>query len=132
MHLIDATHYFITQTNICSATNEHAMEESSPAAKAIFARNSLPDRIIEGPPSNALTQQPESKEQIIGDLMQLKAEITNMGILISESPFKGKAKHPGLHYFNAGEWLQFAEIHFRHHVRQKLRIDNFLRTVVTD
>jgi len=132
MHLIDATSYFITQTNTCIATNEHAMEEASPAAKAMFGRNSLPDRIIEGPPSNALTPQSESKEQILSGLLQLKKEITHAGNRISESPFKGKTKHPGLYYFNAIEWLQFAEMHFRHHLGQKQRIDNFLRAIVTD
>ena len=27
----------------------------------------------------------------------------------------GKTKHPGLNYFTAKEWLQFAEMHLRHH-----------------
>jgi hypothetical protein len=47
--------------------------------------------------------------------------------LITQSPYKGKTKHPGLHYFNADEWLQFADMHFRHHVKQKKKIDDFLR-----
>ena len=38
----------------------------------------------------------------------------------------GKTRHPGLLYFNAVEWLQFAEMHLRHHFRQKKRIDEQL------
>jgi hypothetical protein len=37
----------------------------------------------------------------------------------------GKTKHPGSNYFTAKEWLQFAEIHLRHHLKQKKRIDDF-------
>jgi hypothetical protein len=39
---------------------------------------------------------------------------------------KGKTRHPGLLYFSAPEWLQFAEMHLRHHFLQKQRIDAFL------
>jgi hypothetical protein len=60
-------------------------------------------------------------------LIKLKTEITTIGILISTSQFRGKTKHPGLNYFNANEWFQFAEMHFRHHLRQKKRIEEFLK-----
>lgn len=53
--------------------------------------------------------------------------MNNVEMLISKSPFKGKTKHPGLDYFSAIEWLQFAEMHLRHHLRQKKRIDHFLK-----
>jgi len=46
-------------------------------------------------------------------------------LLISKSNHKGKTKHPGLNYFSADEWFRFAEMHFRHHERQKKRIDDF-------
>ena len=48
-------------------------------------------------------------------------------ILMTARKYKGKTKHPGLGYFSAEEWLQFAEMHFRHHLRQKKRIDEFLK-----
>ena len=127
MHLIDATNYFITQVNACLSNNDNMTELAHPAAKRMFLNNEFPDKILEGPPSNALTAQPGSKQQLMSRLMNLKDEITAIGIRISESPFKGKTKHPGLHYFDAREWLQFAEMHFRHHLRQKQRIDDYLK-----
>jgi hypothetical protein len=42
---------------------------------------------------------------------------------IDFSSGRGKAGHPGLGYFSAAEWLQFAEMHLRHHFRQKERLD---------
>jgi DinB superfamily len=127
MHLIDQTNYYIEQIKICVSTNDNVIEEASPAAKTMFLNNEFPDEIIEGPPENFLTPQPRNKEQLMSSLMNLKEEIKNAEILISKSPFKGKTRHPGLKYFNAREWYQFAEMHFRHHLRQKKRIDDFLK-----
>jgi hypothetical protein len=40
-----------------------------------------------------------------------------------------ETQHPGLYHFSANEWYQFAEMHFRHHVRQKKRIDDYLKKI---
>jgi protein associated with RNAse G/E len=52
-------------------------------------------------------------------LLELKAEINNVAMLISTNTSQGKTKHPGLHYFNAKEWFQFAEMHVRHQLGAK-------------
>jgi len=127
MHLIESTDYFMVQVNICLASADHAMEEMTPEGKLMFNRNEFPDELIEGPPTNAATPQPESKETLMRSLLNLKTEINNVGRLLSENSNKGKTKHPGLNYFSADEWFQFAEMHFRHHLRQKNRIDEFLK-----
>lgn len=127
MHLISETTHFIGQSKICACSDDHMNEEKSSAARALFLRNNFPDEQLEGPHSNNLTPQPETKEQLLNRLIRLKEEISQAALLISKSSFKGKTKHPGLNYFNAEEWLQFAEMHFRHHLRQKKRIDEFLK-----
>lgn len=127
VHLIDNTNYFIEQIKICVSTNDYEMEEASPEGKAMFLNNDFPDEVLEGPPSNLDTQQPDNKEELMSCLMKLKEDIHDVEVLISKSPFKGKTKHPGLNYFNANEWLQFADMHFRHHFRQKKRIEMFLK-----
>jgi hypothetical protein len=127
MHLIEATHYYLEEINICLSGNDHIGEEMSMNAKTMFRNKAFPDELIEGPPSNSNTPQPESKEILIRSLMKLRDKINAAAILISTSANKGKTKHPGLHYFNATEWFQFAEMHFRHHARQKKRIDEFLK-----
>ena len=92
----------------------------------MLLNNDFPDEMLEGP-RNAYMPQPESKEQLMTDLLNLKTKMNNAATLISESPFHGKTRHPGiLNYFSANEWLQFADMHLRHHLRQKKRIDDFL------
>jgi DinB family protein len=127
MHLIQSTHFFIRQIKICTSGNDNINEEAFDAAKAMFRNNEFPDLLLEGPPSNATTPQPVSKEYLVTELQHLKDEINKEGALISASQYRGKTKHFGLGYFTANEWLQFAEMHFRHHLRQKKRLDDFLK-----
>jgi hypothetical protein len=127
MHLIENTDYFIEQARICAAGNDNASEASSRDAKAMFSANSFPNEQLEGPPENALTPQPESKGQLANDLIRIKSDAAALYAIMAASEYKGKTKHPGLNYFSASEWVQFAEMHLRHHLRQKERIDAFLR-----
>lgn len=129
LHLISDTKYYIEQIKICIATNDHATEEPSPDGKKMLSNNDFPDEALEGAPSNAHIPQPESKEQLLTELTSIKAEMNDLSIRMAESPFFGKTKHPGLNYFGASDWLQFADMHFRHHLRQKKRIDNYLKNV---
>lgn len=127
MHLIKDANFYLEQITICAATNDNIYEEASPFAKKMFRNNGFPDEVIKGAPGNADIPQPDSKEQLKSLLENVKDEFKRVSILISKSLFRGKTKHPGLGYFNAGEWMQFAGMHFRHHLRQKKRIDEFLR-----
>lgn len=125
-HLIEDTRFYIEQIKICVSTNKNTLQEAVPEAITMFIQNAFPDVQIEGSPSNASIPQPDSKEKLLSDLLSLKEELYAVGRLISESTYNGKTKHPGLGYFSAKEWFQFAEMHFRHHERQKQRIDEFL------
>lgn len=126
LHLINDTGFYIEQIRICLQTNENNSEQMMPFAKSIFLENSFPDKAIQGAPSNATIPQPENNRQLILSLQKLKDEMRILKEQIAITPFAGKTKHPGLGYFSAGEWYQFAEMHFRHHLRQKKRLDIFL------
>ena len=127
IHLIEETNYYIKQINICLTSNKNKVNQSTTEAKTMFSNNCFPDERIEGAPQHRFIQQPANKEQLARDLVHLKDVIDTIELLMSKSIFKGKTKHPGLGYFNASEWLQFAEMHLRHHLRQKKRIDDFLK-----
>lgn len=128
MHLIDVTIDYFEEAQICASTNDNINKEATATGKAMLRNSEFPDEIIEGPPSNADTPQPFSKKQIRDGLFQLKNELIKVKKLLAKNQLKGKTKHIGLGYFNANEWLQFAEMHFRHHLRQKKRLDGFLKT----
>ena len=129
VHLIYDTKYYIEQIKTCVTTNDNATEEPSPDGKTMLSNNDFPDEALEGAPSNAHIPQPENKEQLLEELTNIQKEINDLAIKIAESSFHGKTKHPGLNYFGAMDWLQFADMHFRHHLRQKKRIDNYLKNI---
>lgn len=128
VHLIEVTQHFVEQAAVCTGTNDNAHEEASPSARAMFQNNELPDTLLKGPPSNAATQQPQSREQIEQGLKNIRERLSEIEPLLANSSCAGKSKHPGLNYFNATECLHFAEMHLRHHLRQKRRIDAFLQS----
>jgi DinB family protein len=130
MHLIQSTRFFIKQVRIASSNNDNMNEEAYAAAKTMFSNNELPDTFLEGPPSNATTPQPVSKENLKFELLELREKIKIAEALALASQFTGKTKHFGLGYFTADEWLQFADMHLRHHLRQKRRLDEFLKAAV--
>jgi DinB superfamily len=126
MHLIAETSHYLKQIHICLSTDANANKEMTVHAKSMFRNNEFPNELIEGPPSNANTLQPPSKEELLKAFLKLKDELNQAATLLSASTSLGKTKHPGLHYFSAREWLQFADMHMRHHLRQKKRIEEFL------
>ena len=93
----------------------------------MFANNEFPDARIEGPPSNKEIPQPDSIEALKVRLQQLENRASSLPALAGNSQRGGKIRHPRLGYFSAEEWLQFAGMHLRHHLRQKARIDSFLQ-----
>jgi hypothetical protein len=127
VHLIEETKFYFEQIEICVVTNDHSEQNPTEEGESMLRNNSFPDQMLEGGPANAHIQQPVSKEELMISFKNLKDEMNRMAALIAATEFKGKTRHPGLGYFSAAQWFQFAEMHFRHHLRQKERIDDFLK-----
>jgi hypothetical protein len=128
IHLIEETNYYIEQVKMCLTNNDDELGELTTDAKAMFLNNDFPDEKIEGALTHNLIPQPESKEQLVKGLVNLKDGVDAMQLLFEKTSHRGKTRHPGLGYFNAEDWLRFAEMHLRHHLRQKKRVDDFLKT----
>lgn len=125
MHILDDTEWFVGQMGEALATQDNGDKEMHADAKQMFANNSFPDIQIQGPATNVFIPQPESGEELKRRLVAIKEKVN--GLFGNGAEGVGKTRHPGLHYFSAGEWLQFAEMHMRHHLRQKARIDEVIR-----
>ncbi len=120
IHLINDTNFYIEQIKNCiAASGKQVNSEAKPAAKAMFKNNHFPDERIQGSPENASLPQPLSKEALLKGLQAIRAELESLSHIIEKNKPVGKTMHPGLGYFTAAEWLQFAEMHFRHHIKQK-------------
>jgi len=126
MHLITETDFYIAQVNTCTACDDNAAETIGDSGKELLLANTFPDADLTGPPSNDLLPQPESKQDLALSLMNSKAAMNAAFIMVQQSPFAGKTRHPGLGYMCAAEWLQFANLHLRHHFRQQQKIERAL------
>ena len=69
---------------------------------------------------------PESREWIKDSLKQMVQDMKELAVILEKTKVIQKAKHPALGYLTADEWFQFCEIHLRHHLRQKARIEKEL------
>lgn len=128
MHVLDETRYFMEQIEDCLERKETGDGQMTSEASTLFFNNSFPDERIVGDPFNSeKVQQPSSISQLIDEMQELKLEMNSIWKEIIKRPKSGKAMHPGLGYFTATEWVQYSEMHLRHHLRQKGRIDEFLR-----
>jgi hypothetical protein len=126
MHIISETNHFVNEMKLALGTNENNDKQKHKDAVVMFENNSFPDARLEGPPTNDLVSQPESKDMLLQRLISLKEAVNVLCATVNLSAAKGKTRHPGLLYFSATEWLQFAEMHMRHHFKQKNRIEEKL------
>lgn len=125
LHLINDTNFFIGKIDECINSNENEEQEAHDFAKQLFRDNAFPDITIEGNTNNSFIPQPETKEQLKENLLAIKNKMNALAEKIDPA-MNGKSPHPGLGYFNATEWIQFATIHFNHHVKQQKKIEAFL------
>lgn len=126
IHIIEDTTWMVEQMRAClltTANNEKQMHED---ARTMFRNNEFPDRQLTGPSTGASMRLPEAKEELLRGLTTIKDKVNQLYFASDPSASRGKTLHPGLQYFNAEEWLQFSEMHMRHHLRQKKRIDDKL------
>lgn len=123
VHIIDDTRYFVDQMKAALADDIHSEKEMHADARIMFANNAFPDMRLTGPSTDQDIRQPQSKEEVEQGLTAIKAEVSTLYTYFDFSHATGKSAHPGFDFFTAAEWLQFAEMHMRHHFRQKQRID---------
>jgi hypothetical protein len=94
----------------------------------MFCINLFPPVRIKVPPSPTYTpKQPESREKIKAGMRLLQKRLQDLSGEIDNAVHFGKTKHSSFGYLEAKKWYQLIVMHFRHHLRQKKRIDLFLK-----
>ena len=127
MHILNDTNWYINQMNLSIEDTQNCHREMNEEGKALFERSSFEDKKIAGDPIlSAQIKQPQSIDSLIKDYTILKDEMNLVWKKMYEASSHGKSEHPGLGYFTGHQWLRFAEMHMRHHLKQKDNIENFL------
>ncbi len=74
--------------------------------------------------------QPESPTKAKDDFFRFIKEMQKTAKAIDEqADLTYKTLHPSLGMLNALEWYKLIEMHFRHHLRQKARLDQTIRGI---
>jgi len=128
-HLVVGTERF--HLRACQKCLEHRAEivegGKTLPGKIVFLLGSFPPAKIRVPPSDDYTpKQPQSRAEMREGLLKLIETMRTLAPQIDHASPVQKWKHPALGMLNAEEWYRLIEIHFRHHLRQKKRLDKFL------
>jgi hypothetical protein len=128
-HLVfGALNYHVKQIEHCLLSDANQKEKKTFPGKLMFFIKSFPPVRIKVPPSPTYTpQQPESKTTVVAGMRLLRKKLLEYSNELNKPVHGGKTRHPALGYLNAEEWYQLIVMHFQHHLRQKKRIDIFLK-----
>ena len=98
--------------------------------KLTFFFGSFPPKRIKVPPSETYTpKQPPNIEAMKTGLEKLLKMMRETEKKLSDASEILKTAHPAFGFLNAREWFYLIEMHFRHHLRQKKRLDRFLAQI---
>jgi len=150
VHLIRSAQFMqLRNVELCLAPNGSPMVASAgktAIGEEVFRAGSFPPDRVRVPPSPQYTpSQPDSKEQIVDGLRDTIRRMTEIEPAVAAAfdpvaqaisePGKDTANelvrntvaHPRLGELNALEWFQLIEMHYRHHLLQKKRLDDAWR-----
>lgn len=128
IHLINETNWYFEQLERCFTYPNNTDEAIAESAKHIFENNSFDAIRIKGDSlSSENVPQPKDLESIESDLVNLKNKAAQLWLRINSNEKRGKSEHPGIKFLSPTEWLHFSEMHMRHHLEQKNRIDEYFK-----
>lgn len=128
-HLVTGTNRFhLQQIATCMENRGKEMKGGKKfPGKFVFFTGSFPNTRIKVPPSATYTpKQPDGREVMREGLIQLIQTMRDAAAKLPPASPTMKTEHPAFGYLNAEEWFRLIEMHFRHHLRQKKRLDHFL------
>lgn len=120
--------FFFKNAALClSGESAKTGQSKKLIAYPIFLFEKMPTVKIKMPEKVAVQpRQPESKEQLVQKLIEIKALVSEFVQKIPQANPALKTKHPFLGYLNCAEWVNLCNIHFKHHQAQIKRINKAL------
>lgn len=130
-HIIDTGYRQLGAAKECAVQPADSSRKKSLAGKIVFTFNTIPPVKAKAPKDLAdLIAQPSSVEEVRERLFTFIEVMRISEAEVIDLPADQKVKHPYFGYLNAYEWYEHVESHFRHHLRQKKRIEGVVLGVV--
>ena len=129
IHLLDDTmNFHLRLLEACLSPEAPRQGTKNGVGEAVYQANAFSDIRVKGRRTAANVPQPSDKAELEGKMNLLQTAIAQASEKLATNPISGKIEHPALGFLDAKEWFQLIAIHFRHHLRQKARIEAFLNT----
>lgn len=123
-HILDVAGLALGQLRKCQERTETKARKTL-AGHLVYLLGGLPPIRVKAPAAiNNAPPEPESKVAVRDALLSVKSQMHELAPHVHAA--RGAAKHPILGKLTAAEWFRFMEMHMRHHLRQKKRIDQML------
>ncbi|WP_057915939.1 DinB family protein [Peribacillus muralis] len=125
-HLIDSIHStLLPAIENCMNRDQETTEGKTADGEEIFNIGEFPPTRIKVPgrpqPINS-----NNREDIKKLMTQAIEKVKNLEPHLPSILSTYKSPHPRYGYLTATEWVQLSDMHFRHHLRQKKRLDEWL------
>ncbi|MDW8333266.1 MAG: DinB family protein [Bacteroidia bacterium] len=127
--IMSALFFFIDNAEKCLAGHKTGEGQKTRTGTIIFLFGSFPPMRIKMPARLAVEpHQPKDLQEIREGFDNLFSRLEEVRKKFDDGfDPKKKRQNPVFGWLNALEWWQAMEIHFRHHLRQKARIDKAIR-----
>jgi hypothetical protein len=123
-HILEVGALALDRIRVCHERAEGRPKKTL-AGKLVYLIGGLPPIRVKAPKSvNNAPAHPESKDVVRDALLSFKARMKELAPTVTSA--RGVATHPIMGKLTAPEWFIFMEMHLRHHLRQKKRIDQML------
>lgn len=125
-HCLVVAHEYLDAAEACEAA-ESREDSKTPFGTELFERGGFPPiRITLPPDMNEPPNNSLSREELEVELVNLNMRMDEVEKKMASIPSINRVKHGGFGWLNASEWYALVDMHFRHHERQILELENHL------
>lgn len=126
-HMILTALDYLDQVQRCASESEEQHQGKTEVGNQLFNAGSFPPIKIKLPdgPENAPSNSETVDDLMCGLDMVLKRMFEWEGKVNTINP-NNKVRHDGFGWLNAREWFDLVDMHFRHHLRQKVELEQKL------
>lgn len=120
--------YHIKKIENCIAKEKGSLKGKKKfKGKMLFLMGSIPAKKIKSPLNEKYPPaQPEDVKQARNSMIKLLKSMNDISEKVLNADKKYRVEHPSFGYLNAQEWYKLIELHFKHHLKQKKRLDKRL------
>ncbi len=95
--------------------------------KMLFLFGSMSNKKVKSPAHEKNPpEQPENVKEAKNNMIKLLKEMNEASALLTKADKNYKTEHRMFGFLNAFEWYKLIEMHFKHHLKQKKRLDKRL------